>query len=281
MFENIIGHEKIKKEFIQNIKNNNIYHSYLFEGNKGIGKATFAKEFAKIELNNQNLNSAVDFKYISKNEDKKDIIVEQVRKNLVEDVHTYPVYSNKKVYIIDDAESLNKASQNALLKTLEEPPEYVLVILITNNINNILPTILSRVIKINFLPLEEEKIKEYIEKNLEENIKLKINKNILKYVNGSIGNLINIVEKNYIEEFLKIDELVKYIKKGKIIEALKFSEELDFKNLELLDYLQTVIYLENMYNGVKVVEKTKCRLLANGNYDITIDNMIININEGK
>ena len=83
MFENIIGQETNKKFLHESVINDKISHAYLFVGQKGIGKYQIAKEFAKDILKTDNLDTCPDYKYISKKEDKKDIIIEQIRKELI------------------------------------------------------------------------------------------------------------------------------------------------------------------------------------------------------
>ena len=88
-----------------------------------------------------------DFVYIEP--DGKVIKIEQIRE-LQTKVIEKPVNSNKKVYVINDADLMTKEAQNCLLKTLEEPPEYIVIILIVNNESKVLTTIKSRCMKIYF-----------------------------------------------------------------------------------------------------------------------------------
>lgn len=162
MFDAILGHEAIKQMLEDAIVNDTISHAYLFSGMKGIGKKTLAEAFAKEILQVENLESCPDYQYICKKEDKKDIIVEQIRTELIDDIYLTPVSGKRKVYVIDDAQCLNMASQNALLKTLEEPPSYVTVILISSNISSFLTTILSRVNKIEFQNLPSELVIQFL-----------------------------------------------------------------------------------------------------------------------
>ena len=175
MFENIIGHEKQKDVIVDMVIDDAISHAYLFYGKKGIGKSLLACEFAKKILNTENLSENPDYTYISKQEDKKEIVIEQIRKNIIDNIYETPIASDKKVYIIDDAEALNVAAQNALLKTLEEPPKYVVIILISNSKSAFLPTILSRVNELNFVGVDKVELKEYV-KNPDNK-----NKTILNY----------------------------------------------------------------------------------------------------
>lgn len=273
MFESIIGHKREKNLISSFLENNNISHAYLFSGKKGIGKSKVAKEFAKALLNVKNLDSSPDFKYITKKDDKKDIIVEQIRKELIDDIYISPISGDRKVYIIDDAETLNVASQNSLLKTLEEPPKYAVIILISSNINSFLPTIISRVNEITFDGVSREKLRTYIENSYDKNL----SNNMLDFIDGSIGNAINILENNLLDSFVKIDELYKKLLEKDVIVSLKNSEEIDFGMEYMLDYLEYILYNENKFSTVKYVENAKVRLKYNGNYDIIIDNMILRI----
>lgn len=273
MFENIVGHEDIKILLENNLMKNNISHAYLFSGKKGVGKCTMAKEFAKKILKVDKLESSPDYKYICKKEDKKDIVIEQIRKEVIDDVYQAPVSCDKKVYIIDDAECLNVASQNALLKTLEEPPKYVVIILISSNTSAFLTTIISRVNTLNFNGVSEEVLKLY----LNNNFNMTLTDNIAKYVDGSIGQAIDIAKNNLLEKFNQIEELYQYLKSKDTIKALLTVSNIKLNENQLLDYLEYLLYINMHYSCTKYVERAKIRLKYNGNYDIVIDNMILKI----
>ena len=194
-----------------------------------------------------------------------------------------PVISNKKVYIINDADLMTKEAQNCLLKTLEEPPEYVVIVLIVSNENKILTTIKSRCMKIYFDKINDEEIKKYL---LEKCEVTNINQNILKMCDGSIGKCINVKDK--IDDYLKIEKiflnfnssLVKVIKSSEILYKNKdnIGEYLNYINVILYQYAQNDFINSIKYiNSIRIVEKTKQRLLANSNYDMCIDYLIFNI----
>ncbi|MDD2376024.1 MAG: hypothetical protein PHD15_02055 [Clostridia bacterium] len=176
-----------------------------------------------------------------------------------------------KVYVIDGAELLNDASQNALLKTLEEPPNHAIIILIAASSANILPTVISRVYKINFNKLDGEIIGKYINENFD----AKLDNNIIQFIDGSIGFAIEIVNEKLIDELNKTNELYTNIATKDIVKCMKESEKIDFSKKYILDYLQYLFFTNNKYLCTEIVEKTKERLKYNGNYDIVIDNMII------
>ena len=97
-------------------------------------------------------------------EDGKSIKIEQIR-YMQEKIAEKPIASNKKVYIINNSDTMTKEAQNCLLKTLEEPPEYAVIILVLANENNMLYTIKSRCTKIMFNPLSKEEIIHYFNSN--------------------------------------------------------------------------------------------------------------------
>ena len=273
MFENIVGHERQKEILAKSILNDSISHAYLFLGQEGIGKFKLACEFAKKILKTENLNINPDFRIIKKREDKKDIVVEQIRKELIDDVYIVPATGQRKVYIIDDAHQLNVAAQNTLLKTLEEPPKYITIILIASNSSSFLTTILSRVNQIPFEGVTSGVLKSY----LMDNFNKTLDDSIVEYVDGSIGKAINIINNNLIEKYKNIDELYKLIQNKDIIEAFIYSSNIKFNDEDSLDYLEFVLYKKNKYNCIKIIENAKNRLKFNGNYDIIIDSMLLRL----
>ena len=174
MFNNIIGNEK-NKELLKNIiDTNNIAHSYMFVGKESIGKNLFAKEFAKAILcENYNkpcgmCKACIEFDTCNNPDfsilepEGTSIKIDPIRE-FIKKVYEKPVVSNRKVYIINDSNYMTKEAQNALLKTLEEPPEYVTIILITSNENMFLPTIKSRCTKIVFNNLTDMELAKVLE----------------------------------------------------------------------------------------------------------------------
>lgn len=273
MFENIVGHKKQKEILSKSITSGNISHAYLFFGNSGIGKFEFACEFAKQILKTDNLENHPDFKVISKMSDKKDILVEQIRKELIDNVYIVPAAGDRKVYIINDAESLNIASQNTLLKTLEEPPKYITIILVSSNISAFLTTILSRVTQIPFEGISKDELKQYIY----EKYSVTFSDTILEYINGSIGKAEDIINNKLLDKFNAVDELYSYLNALNTIKVMKYSSNINFALDDLLDYLEYILYKNNKYECVKIVENAKNRLKFNGNYDIIIDSMLLKL----
>ena len=194
MFQNLIGNEKVKDILSKTIQTNSILHSYLFVGIDGIGKSLFAKEFAKAILceNKENkpcdiCKSCIEFKndnnpdFMIINPDGNSIKIEQIR-FLIQKISEKPISSNHKVYIINDSDKMTVEAQNSLLKTLEEPPQYACLILITSNESKLLNTIKSRCTKIFFNAIEDSKIEEYTKKYISKDL----TKSMVKASQGSI-----------------------------------------------------------------------------------------------
>ena len=275
MFEEILGQDNVKRQLISDLEESKGSHASLFFGPEGIGKKTLAIEFAKKLLNRANLDTCVDYKYIEKLPEKKEIIVEQVRNKIVNDVYVSPATGNYKVYIINDAHLLNVAAQNALLKTLEEPPKYVVIILISNNEKALLTTILSRVKKVNFANLSNEDIQAV----LMNKYNLEISNSKLDYANGSLKVAIELASSED-NKYLKLDELYSHYKKKDMLGAIKQMEEISLKDEETFNYLQYLFMQDRQFNNIRVVEQARNRMKQNANEDIVKQSLNINIIKG-
>ena len=276
MFNYIIGNDKIKNELKQTIELNKISHSYLFIGTEGIGKSLFAKEFAKTILG-YDLNNNPDFVQIEP--DGNSIKIEQIRE-LQRKIIEAPIKSNKKVYVIDNADLMTREAQNCLLKTLEEPPEFVVLILIGSVENNFLSTIKSRCTILKFQDISKEEIKKYLKDKYEmENI----TDNMLEIFQGSIGRAEKLKDKQ--ELYDSIYSIIDRIKQEDIIEILK-KAEIIYKSqedkYEILEYMNIICFNKSkedikFINCIDIIEETKKRLKSNSNYNMCIDNMLFKI----
>ena len=290
MFENILGNEKNRNILEKSIKLNKISHSYIFWGIEGIGKKLIAKEFAKnilclehqenchckscIEIDS---NKNPDFQLIEPNEGK--VKIEQIRE-MQRKVAEKPIISNKKVYIIEDSDMMTTEAQNCLLKTLEEPPEYITIILICTNEDNLLSTIKSRCTRMHFEPIDTREIKKYIEQNYSEQ---EISENIINLSQGSIGKVIKLNENKNIYE--NIEKILLSMNNKDLIDIIQMSEEIYNTKEEInsiLDYMNVILLKLSKQNikyirCIDIVEQTKKRLKANSNYDMCIDNLLFNM----
>lgn len=178
-FDNVIGNDKNKIFLNKIVKSDNTVHSYMFEGIEGIGKSIFARDFAKMLLcmgdsktDCRTCKSCIEFEnnnnpdFIQIKPDGKVIKIEQIRQ-MQEKILEKPIVSDKKVYIIDDADLMTKEAQNCLLKTLEEPPKFAVIILVLSNDSKILNTIKSRCMRIFFEKLKNEELNKYAVENFD------------------------------------------------------------------------------------------------------------------
>ena len=291
MFEQILGNKKITEQLTNSIKIGNISHSYLFLGTQGIGKKMIAKEFAKMILCTSedkycgvcksciefDTDNNPDFSIIES--DGNSIKIDQIRE-FQKKVSEKPIISQRKVYIINDSDKMTVEAQNCLLKTLEEPPEFVTIILVGTNENAFLSTIKSRCMILHFEEISEEEILKY----LEENYQIKINSQIMiKAFQGSIGKAIELKDKQ--EQYEKIENLIYGLEKMDVVDLVNKAEFLysskDDKT-EILDYMEVILMdiakTSNKYaQTIEIVEQTKKRLAANANYDMRVDNMLFKI----
>ena len=292
-YTDILGNEKVKDILKKAVQHNTVLHSYLFVGEEGIGKSLFAKEFAKsilclgkekpceackscieIEENNQP-------DYIEIVPDGNSIKIEQIR-NMQLKVTEKPIVSTKKVYVIQEADTMTQEAQNALLKTLEEPPEYITIILIASNENSILNTIKSRCTKIVFEPLSNEELKRYAQEYWKD---ATIPEEVFASSMGSIARLRNNIEHQ--ELYTNVYQCINQIENKSLLDFLKQAESIAKAKEEsdaVLEFLVSILFSlakektekkQNYLNCVEIVDNTKKNLQFNSNYDMQIDTMLI------
>lgn len=274
MFENIIGNEPIKKMLEQAITNNKISHSYMFLGISGIGKKIIAREFAIKILEVEDTENIPDLLYIEP--DGNSIKIEQIRE-MQKKVQEKPIGAKRKVYIIDQADKMTSEAQNCLLKTLEEPPEYVTIILISSNENIILNTIKSRCMSIKFKNITEENLTKFAKEILGYQ---NLTENLLKSFGGSIGKCIKLKENS--DQYIKIENFVNDLSKKDIIDIMVNAKIIyDKENInDILDYLIVCLYniakeKREYLDCIKHVNECSTRLKANANFDMSIDRLVL------
>lgn len=291
MFEHIIGNAKNKVILSKAVSHNKISHSYIFTGIKGIGKMLFAEEFAKAILCENNLKKPCNsckscIEFINNNhpdivviDEHEETIKTEMMKKLTKDILEKPLGNKKKIYMINNSENMTREAQNTLLKTLEEPPEYIVIILITKNINLLLNTIKSRCIKISFDKLTDDEMKEYFKGNITEDV--------LKFSEGSIGKALMVKENE--EVYKQLDVNIRRMEKMNELEIMKLKNIIftSKENIgEILEYINLIfldLTLSNPKKAVKygkcikIIENTKNRLKHNGNYEMTTDNCLLSL----
>ena len=288
----IIGHQKIIKYLDKSIEKNAIPHAYIFSGPAHLGKFSLALEFAKKITSGMDKKVNPDIIIISPEIEekegkikKKDIKIEKIRE-LEHELSLSAYFGKHKVAIIDEANRLSRASQNALLKTLEEPPQKAVMILIVENINNIIATVKSRCVIKKFNLVRDEEISAMIlEKNNVEDLKfwsfnrpgLAINlqkeKEELERRRKSQDNLEKIINADLSEKFLFFENLSK--DSSRIIEELNFWVVLLRKNILedqkifQLDRRKSFTLILNIEKSLEIISQT------NSNPRLVLENLAL------
>ena len=306
-FEKIKGQNFAKKYLTNSIKSNMVSHAYMFEGPNGIGKNTMARELATTLLEMENLFNSPD--YIEITPDGNSIKIAQIRK-LQSDILVKP-YKSYKIYVIDEAQKMTVEAQNALLKTLEEPPKYAIIILITNNKESLLETIKSRCEIIKFTPIPLVEVADYltqtgVDKNrasllanfsrgsMQKAIELSESEDfhimrdeVQKYVETFLtGSMLDIMDiQSSIEKYKDnitnvLDLLVNYFRDIMMVkENVDSSMIINLDRLVFIKNMSTKITYSQLSKIIDIIEETKNKLRSNCNFNISIQVMTLNIYE--
>lgn len=268
--ENIIGHEKVKLLLKKIVDEDKVLHSYMFVGKEGIGKKLLAIEFAKMIMNsNGGIYNEEDIKIVSP--DKNMIKVEEIR-NLISDIYLKPTNSSKKVLIVDDADKMNLNAQNALLKVLEEPPIYAVIILIVSSKEKIIKTILSRTTEITFESLTTDELKRILGDEAK-----------LDYAVGSVSRAVLLLQN---DNYKISEELTKAIDSKNLLELNRKINELKNGDNDIINALEIakIIYHKNLKEDtyekvrkIELIDRTINNLARNANTDLALDKLMIEL----
>ncbi len=249
-FQNIIGHEDVVQHLENAVKTGKISHAYIFSGEDGAGKKTLAYTFAmalQCLSENEKPCQVCESCRRAAGRNHPDIVtvthekpgtisVEEVRSQLVNDVEIRPYYGPFKIYLVPDAQMMTQQAQNAILKTIEEPPEYAVILLLTSNADALLPTIRSRCVRLDLKVVEDSLIKEYLMKNLHvPDYKADID---VSYAHGSIGRAEQAATS---EEFAMMTEnalkFLKTVRRMDMEKLLEAEKELSADKIQIEEYL--------------------------------------------
>lgn len=279
-FTDIKGHELTIRALQNAVREDRIFHCYLFTGEESIGKRLVALAFAKtllcksegIEPCNR-CNSCLKFDSWNHPdlvfiEPENRLIKKEVIDKLIKSMSILPLESKRKIVIIDQCDKMEVETQNALLKTLEEPPSYVNIILITSNANNLIPTILSRSQLVKFHPVESKHIIELIVskygKTREEA------DFIAHFTKGSVGKSITLCQHpEFFERRDNTISLVHDIIRGDRINVLNsidfFVQNKDYMD-EIIDimiyWFRDLMLYKEIGNSILILNKDKIQLLS-------------------
>lgn len=325
-FQDILGHEMIKEHFQKAIEAQKVSHAYILAGEAGMGRKSLAQAFALTLLCEKGKSQPCmvchackqvlsgnhpDLIYVT-HEKPASIGVDDIRDQINSSMMIRPYSSYYKVYIVDEAEKMTVQAQNALLKTIEEPPSYAVIMLLTTNPEGFLPTILSRCVQLKLKPLPDFVVKSYLTESMGVS-----SREADLYAAFSRGNLGKAIKLAASEEFrLMYDEvlhLLKHIKDMDISELIDYIKKLkeDHPDIyECLDFMQiwyrdvlmfkvtkdpNLLIFKDEYGAISdmskqtgydgfenilaAIDKAKVRLDANVNMELVMELMLLAMKE--
>lgn len=325
-FTDIIGQEQLKEHLRGAIDADKVSHAYIINGEKHAGKEFIAGVFAMAlqcerEGTEPCQTCASCRKALSRNhpdiirlthEKPNTIGVDDIRTQINNDMGIKPYSGRRKIYIINEGEKMTIQAQNALLKTLEEPPAYGVILILTTNVNALLPTIVSRCVVLHMKPVEDSLIRQYLMETMKiPDYKADI---CVAFARGNIGKARLLAAS---EEFENIREeavtLLKHIGEMELHEIMTAIKKIGEYKLEVNDYLdimsvwyrdvllfkatndvnhlifkEEIQYIkkaagksdyEGIENILKGLDRAKSRLNANVNFDLTMELLLMTIRE--
>ncbi len=325
-FQDILGHEMIKDHFRKAIENHKVSHAYILAGEEGMGRKSLANAFAMTLLCEKGLKEPCMECHSCKqmlSDNHPDVIhvthekpgsigVDDIRKQINDTIMIKLYSSYYKIYMVDEAEKMTVQAQNALLKTIEEPPSYAVIILMTTNPDAFLPTILSRCIQLKLKPLRDYVVKGYLVEKL--GVPVEKAEVYAAFARGNLGKAIHIASSEEFGELYRaVLTLLKNIKNMDLPALLEFIKKLQEDHLDInecLDFMQlwyrdilmykvtkdmnllifkdeyktvSEICSHSSYEGLEAVleaiDKAKQRLDANVNTELALELMLLTMKE--
>ena len=325
-FKDVVGH----KDIIQYIKNavsqDKVSHAYILNGERGSGKKLLANLFAQTLQCEEgkeepcyhchSCRQAVSGNHPDiirvTHEKPGSISVDDIRKQINEDIQIKPYSGKYKIYIMADADLMTVQAQNALLKTIEEPPSYAVIFLLTENADSLLPTICSRCVILKLRNIKDQLVKKYLMEQLQiPDYKAEL---CTAFAQGNIGRAIMLASSDHFNEIRdEAVQLLKYIDTMELPELMDAVKRITVYKIEITDYLDIlmiwyrdvliykatknidrVIFGEELefirerakkssYEGIetilKALEKAKERLKANVNFELVMELLLLTIKE--
>ncbi len=325
-FKEIVGHEDIIAHFKSSIETGNVGHAYIISGDAGSGKKALAYAFAdtlECEAGGTepcgNCQSCLQIStgnypdIITVTHEKPNLIsVDEVREQLVNTVDVKPYKGKYKIYVIPDAELLNVQAQNAILKTIEEPPAYAVILLLTTNLDKLLETVQSRCLKLQTKPIRERDVLAYLtnvmgltkekayfcldfaQGNLGKAIKLAGNEEYAEIVDSVVNVLTHIGDMDVetlgkavkdIEQFKMsmndyMDLMMMWYRDAMMIKITGNVDKILFKNeFSTLKKQAGKLTFKSIEDKIDAIAKAEQRLLANANFEVTIELLLLTLKE--
>ena len=324
-FSEIVGHEQVKEHLQAAIRDDKPFHAYIFQGDVGVGKETMAKTFAAglqcdgegekpctqcVSCHQTDSGNQPDIIWVMR--ENASLGVEEIREKLCNTMDIKPFSSQYKIYIVPEAEKMTEAAQNALLKTIEEPPEYGVVILLTSNISALLPTIQSRCLTLEFRPLSTAVVEEFLRSHYE--IPDYLAKASAVFAQGNLGKAMRYARsEDFIERKDRILSLLRNIERMTVSDMMAQIKELGTRKDEIRDYIDlmelwyrdvllfkatkninAILFQEEVshisreamnrsYEKIELIiqgfEKAKMRLKANVSFEVAMELMLLNLKD--
>ena len=325
-FKDVVGHKDILKYISSAVENNRVSHAYILNGERGSGKKMLANLFAMTLLcetgDNEPCGKCHSCKQAESgnhpdiirviHEKPNSISVDDIRTQVNNTVDIKPYQGPYKVYIIPQADMMTPQAQNAILKTIEEPPAYAVILLLTTNLDKLLETVQSRCLKLQTKPIRERDVLAYLmnvmgltkekayfcldfaQGNLGKAIKLAGNEEYAEIVDSVVNVLTHIGDMDVetlgkavkdIEQFKMsmndyMDLMMMWYRDAMMIKITGNVDKILFKNeFSTLKKQAGKLTFKSIEDKIDAIAKAEQRLLANANFEVTIELLLLTLKE--
>ncbi|MCD8223614.1 MAG: DNA polymerase III subunit delta' [Clostridiales bacterium] len=325
-FDDILGQEAVKEHLQNAIETHKVSHAYILSGEAGMGRKTLAHAFALTLFCEQGRRQPCmschackqvqsgnhpDLIHVT-HEKPGSIGVDDIRSQINDTIPVRPYSSEYKIYIVDEAEKMTIQAQNALLKTIEEPPPYAVIFLLTTNQEAFLPTILSRCVQLKLKPLRDSVVKDYLTETMR--ISEADAEIYAAFARGNLGRAIQLASSEQFRAmYMQLLQLMKNIHTldiSVLLEEIRRIKEGNLDIYECLDFMQlwyrdvllykvtkdiNLLIFKNEYRAIneasqyssyeglenvqKAIDKARVRLDANVNMELVIELLLLAMKE--
>ena len=326
IFKDILVHEQIKEHFQNAAAIGKVSHACILIGEAGMGKKTLANAFAMTLLCEEEgkepcmhchackqvlSGNHPDLIYVT-HEKPASMGVDDIREQINDTIMVRPYSSQYKIYIVDEAQKMTVQAQNALLKTIEEPPAYAVIMLLTTNQDAFLQTILSRCVQLKLKPLKDSVVKGYLEDKLQvKDVQAEI---YSAFARGNLGKAIHLAQsedfKMMYEEILKLLKEIKEMDISQLLDVIRKLKDDNTDIKECLDFMQmwyrdilmykttkdlNLLIFKDEFSAVKkaaslssyegleqilgAIDKARVRLDANVNMELVMELLLLTMKE--